>query len=204
MGTAVKWNLKIEHLMACNCNWGCPCGFQAPPTYGTCEAALAYRIVEGKYGDESLDGLGWALGAVWPGPLHELHGRGIVYLDSRAAGAKREALEAIATGKAGGPIGIFMSTITDGLEVLTAELEFNFDGKNSHFRVGEAMKVAFEPILNPVTGAEHKASILLPDGMIAKHEDHYSSKTFDVTAADLNFSYPGRTAIAMQNSWQGP
>ncbi len=190
--------------MACNCNWGCPCTFQAPPTYGTCEAALAYRIVEGKFGDESLDGLGWVLGAVWPGPLHEQNGRGVVYLDSQAEGAKREALEAIATGKAGGPMGIFMSTVTNGLEVLTAPLEFKFDGKNSHFRVGGAIEVAFDPILNPVTGVEHQASILLPGGMIAKHEDHFSSKTFDVHAASLNFSYPGRTAIAMQNTWEGP
>ena len=204
MEKPVEWKLKIEHLMACNCDWGCPCGFQAPPTYGTCEAALAYRIVEGKFGDESLDGLEWALGAAWPGPLHELNGRGVVYLDSRAEGKKRDALEAIATGKAGGPIGIFMSTITKGLEVLTAPLEFKFDGKNSYFRVGEAIDVAFEPILNPVSGAEHKASVLLPDGMIAKHEDHYSSKTFDVHVPGLDFSYPGRTAIVMQNTWEGP
>lgn len=200
----VKWNLKVEILMACNCDWGCPCAFEAPPTHGTCEAALAYRIVQGKFGDETLDGLEWVLGAVWPGPLHELNGRAVVYLDSRAKGAKREALEAIATGKAGGPIGIFMSTITDGIEVLTAPLEFNFDGKNSSFRVGETIEVAFEPILNPVTGAEHRATILLPDGMIAKREDHYSSKTFNVQAENFNFSYPGQAAIAMQNTWEGP
>ncbi len=152
MGKPVEWKLNIEHLMACNCNWGCPCTFESPPTYGTCEAALAYRVVDGNYGDESLDGLGWALGALWPGPLHEQNGRGVIYLDERAEGAKREALEAIATGKAGGPMGIFMSTITNGLEVLTAPLEFKFDGKHSHFRVGEVIEVAFDPILNPVTG----------------------------------------------------
>lgn len=204
MAETLKWTLNIEHLMACNCNWGCPCGFQAPPTYGTCETALAYRIVEGHYGDEALDGLGWALGAAWPGPLHEQNGRGVVYLDSRAEGAKREALEAIATGRAGGPIGIFMSTITKGLEVLTAPLEFKFDGKNSHFRVGGTIEVAFDPILNPVTGADHQATVLLPDGMIAKREDHFSSKTFDVHTAGLSFSYPGHAAIAMQNIWHGP
>ena len=66
MGKPVEWKLNIEHLMACNCNWGCPCTFESPPTYGTCEAALAYRVVDGNYGDESLDGLGWVLGALWP------------------------------------------------------------------------------------------------------------------------------------------
>ncbi len=199
-----KWTLEMEILMACNCDWGCPCGFEAPPTHGTCEAALAYRIVAGNYGGQALDGLAWALGVFWPGPLHERNGRGVVYLDSRAEGAQREALEAIATGQAGGPIGIFMSTVTNGIEVLSAPLEMTFDGKNSHFSVGDAIDVAFEPIRNPVTGHEHQASILLPQGMIAKREDHFSSKTFDVNAPGLSFSYPGQAAITMQNTWQGP
>ncbi len=81
MGKPDKWTLKMEILMACNCDWGCPCGFEAPPTHGTCEAALAYRIIEGNYGGEALDGLAWVLGAFWPGPLHERNGRGVVYLD---------------------------------------------------------------------------------------------------------------------------
>ena len=204
MSKPIKWKLKIEHLMACNCNYGCPCSFEAPPTYGTCEAALGYRVVEGKYGDVTLDGLKWVLAAVWPGPLHERNGRGVVYLDSRAKGAKRDALEAIATGRAGGPIGIFMSTVTAGLEVRTSPLEFKFDGKGSYFRAGEAIQVEFEPIRNPVSGEEHQAAVLLPAGMIAKREDHFSSKTLSVNAAGLNYSYPGRTAIAMQNIWRGP
>ncbi len=204
MSKPIKWKLKVEHLMACNCNYGCPCSFEAPPTYGTCEAALAYRVVEGKYGDVTLDGFKWVLAAVWPGPLHERNGRGVVYLDARAKGAKRDALEAIATGKAGGPIGIFMSTVTAGLEVRTAPLEFKFDGKRSYFRAGEAVEVEFEPIRNPVSGEEHHAAVLLPAGMIAKREDHFSSKTLYVNAAGLNYSYPGRTAIAMQNIWRGP
>ena len=204
MNKPIKWKLKIEHLMACNCNYGCPCSFDAPPTYGTCEAALAYRVVEGKYGDVTLDGLKWIVAAVWPGPLHERDGRAVVYLDARVKGEKREALEAIATGKAGGPIGIFMSTVTAGMEVCTAPLEFKFNGKRSYFRAGEAIDVEFDPIRNPVTGEEHHAAILLPGGMIAKREDHYSSKTFHVNADGLYYSYPNRTAIAMQNIWRGP
>ncbi|MGH2544702.1 MAG: DUF1326 domain-containing protein, partial [Ardenticatenaceae bacterium] len=105
MSKPIRWKLRVEHLMACNCNWGCPCAFNAPPTYGTCEAALGYRVVEGKYGDVALDGLQWVAAVAWPGPIHEGQGRGNVYLDARAEGAQRDALEAIATGQAGGPIG---------------------------------------------------------------------------------------------------
>ncbi|MFQ5871506.1 MAG: DUF1326 domain-containing protein [Candidatus Geothermarchaeales archaeon] len=204
MSKQMKWKLKIEHIMACNCNWGCPCSFESPPTYGTCESALGYRIAEGRYGDVSLDGLRWVLVAAWPGPLHERNGRGVVFLDERAKGLKREALEAIATGKAGGPIGLFMSTVTAGLEVRKAEIEFRFAGKESSFRVGKQVQVDFEAIRNPVTGTEHQASVLLPGGMLTKREDYYSARNFSVDVDGLTFSYPGRNAIACEAMWRGP
>jgi len=200
----IKWRLEIEHLMACNCNWGCPCSFNSPPTYGTCESAEAYRVVKGHYGNTSLAGLKWILAAAWPGPLHEKNGRGVVYLDQRATGAQRPALESIAIGQAGGPIGIFMSTIDAGLEIHTARIEFKFAGKHSLFRAGEAVEVTFEPIRNPVTAKEHHASIALPSGMISKREDHFSCKTFRVQADGLRYSFAGRTAIAMRGHWRGP
>src|SRR5438552_14216347 len=68
--TEPKWKLKVEQLMACNCNWGCPCSFDAPPTYGKCETALAYRIAKGSYGGVALDGLKFILVAAWPKAIH--------------------------------------------------------------------------------------------------------------------------------------
>ena len=68
----------MEHLVACNCDWGCPCAFEARPTTGHCEGAVAHRIVAGKYGDVTLDGLKWVLLVRWPGAIHEGSGRGIV------------------------------------------------------------------------------------------------------------------------------
>src|SRR2546426_12654688 len=105
-----KWKLKVEQLMACNCNWGCPCSFDAPPTYGRCETALAYRIAKGSYGGVALDGLRFILVAAWPKAIHLGHGRGVLFLDAQATGPKREA---IATAEAGGPMNIYMSMMTD-------------------------------------------------------------------------------------------
>ncbi len=204
MKKPIRWRLKIERLMACNCNWGCPCTFESPPTYGTCEAGMAFHIAEGKYGNIVLDGLNWALAASWPGPLHERNGRGVVYLDERATFTQRDALEAIATGKAGGPIGVFMSTVTAGIEVRTAPIEFHAAGKKSRFRVPGQVEVAFGPIRNPVTGEEHHASTLVPTGMMTKREDHYSADIFSVNAGTLRFEYPGRNADAFSHTWRGP
>lgn len=204
MSDIPKWNLRIEQLVACNCNWGCPCSFESPPTYGTCESALAYRVVNGKYGDVILDGLVWVLVAVWPGPLHERGGRGIVYLDDGMSAPECEALEAIATGRAGGPIGIFMSTVTAGVEVRIAPIEVHVAGKDSWFRVQDQVDVSFGPIRNPVSGEEHRAAALLPTGLLTRREDFYSAEAFSVNAGETQFAYPGRNAIASRSTWQGP
>ena len=34
---------------ACNCDWGCPCNFDAPPTYGHCEGMYVWAVDEGRY-----------------------------------------------------------------------------------------------------------------------------------------------------------
>jgi hypothetical protein len=48
------------------------------------------------------------------------------------------------------------------------------------------------------------AVMLLSGGLIARREDHYSSQILQVNADGFTFSYPGRTAIAMQSVWRGP
>src|SRR5213592_1349820 len=143
--TEPKWKLKVEQLMACNCNWGCPCSFDAPPTYGKCETALAYRIAKGRYGGVALDGLKFILVAAWPKAIHLGHGRGVLFLDAQATGPKREALEAIATAKAGGPMNIYMSMMTEPPEVGAARIECRCIGKRTHVRIGEAAPFADEP-----------------------------------------------------------
>jgi hypothetical protein len=79
------WKVHAYFLDACNCDWGCPCQFNAKPTHGNCEGVAGYHIVMGRYGTNiKLDGLNMALIASWPGPLHEGHGRASYYIDNRA------------------------------------------------------------------------------------------------------------------------
>lgn len=204
MARRTKWRLKVEHLMACNCNWGCPCSFDSPPTYGKCETALAYRVVEGKFGGVPLDGLKWILVAAWPGAIHLGNGRGAVYLDERAKGAKREALESVAMAKAGGPMKVYMSTFVSEPEVFSAKIDFRFAGKGSVFRAGKSVHVELEPMRNPVTGKEHRVVTLLPTGLLTKREESFSAKVFRVKTETFDFDYPGRNANASASLWYGP
>ncbi len=199
-----SWKLELDHAMGCNCNWGCPCSFDSPPSHGSCEAALVYKVRQGTYGQVDLDGLLWLIAAAWPGPLHEGNGRAVVFIDDRATDEQRKAVEAIATGRAGGPIGILMSTVTAGIDARSAKITFDPRGKDSSYSVEGHVAVEFEPIRNPVTGEEHHVSTLLHTGMLNKREDHYSTKKLSVDAGDIRFSYPGRNAFTSRVTWEGP
>ncbi|PYR26449.1 MAG: hypothetical protein DMF92_18425, partial [Acidobacteria bacterium] len=36
---AANWTLKGYLIGSCNCDWGCPCTFNARPTYTKCQGA---------------------------------------------------------------------------------------------------------------------------------------------------------------------
>jgi len=37
-----KWLFEADYLQACNCEYGCPCEFQAPPSSGFCAGVGAW------------------------------------------------------------------------------------------------------------------------------------------------------------------
>ena len=66
-----KWAIEADYYQTCNCDYGCPCEFEAPPTMGFCEGIGAYKINKGNHGDVNLDGLGFAFALHSPAALHE-------------------------------------------------------------------------------------------------------------------------------------
>ena len=75
--THVDWSIKGPEIAACNCEWGCPCQFNALPSHGNCRATAAMRIDEGHFGDVRLDGLKFVGMFAWPRAIHEGHGEGM-------------------------------------------------------------------------------------------------------------------------------
>lgn len=96
------WRFEADYFTACNCDWGCPCNFNARPTEGRCMGWGAWDILTGKFGAISLAGTRFAVYYMFPGPVDEGEGTARTYIDSRAAPDQQKALELIGTGKAGG------------------------------------------------------------------------------------------------------
>src|SRR5215204_2358735 len=148
----IKWSIEAEFVQACSCDYGCPCEFSAPPTRGFCEGTGGWRIIKGNYGDVSLDGVVLGFAAHWPKAIHDGNGTMALFIDERSTPAQRDALLTICSGKAGGlPFEILATTITKVLEPVFAPVQFDFNGRESSIRFGDALNVAMEPIKNPVT-----------------------------------------------------
>ena len=69
-----SWTLTGVVLVACNCDFGCPCNFNAPPTHGKCEGGWTWHVQHGSFDGVSLDGLNFSVYANWPGAIHEGNG----------------------------------------------------------------------------------------------------------------------------------
>ena len=152
MGDA--WSMKGTVVVACNCDYGCPCNFQALPTMGKCEGGWTWHVDEGAYGDVRLDGITFTLTVNWPGAIHEGDGVAVLLVDERSDDAQRDAIHTLVKGDVGGPWGVLGWTwpTLEGPEAVPYELQL--DGIRAIVRAGDLYEVESEPIRNPVTGAE--------------------------------------------------
>lgn len=163
------WRLRGEWLKNCNCAYGCPCDFNARPTNGSCQGLMAMRITEGTFGDVVLDGLAFAVTVDFPGPLHEGNGTLQPIIDERATPEQREALLGIMSGAhsdEGTLFHICSLIVSRLLEPVFAPIRFEFDmaGRRALLSVPGVLESEVEPIRNPVTGAEHRIQVLMPEG----------------------------------------
>jgi len=164
------WEIEATELVNCNCAYGCPCQFNALPTYGFCMGLGAFDIVRGRHGDVSLDCLR-AVGVFrWPGPIHEGRGEGWIVIDKRASEAQRHALERILSGEDTEPgktvWNVFASTMERAHDTIfeSIDMSIDVDARRGRVEVANIIELAAEPIRNPVTGAEHRARIELAEG----------------------------------------
>ena len=166
----VEWEVKAREFANCNCNYGCPCQFNALPTHGHCRAVVGYAIDEGHFGTTELDGLRAVYVAKWPGAVHQGNGELQIIIDERADATQREALRTILYGDETDPgttvWNVFRSMITTVHDPLYADIQFEVDieARRASLTVPNLVDMTGEPIRNPVTGAEHRARIELPNG----------------------------------------
>jgi hypothetical protein len=203
---ATKWHINGDYVLACNCDYGCPCNFNARPTMGFCQGVVGFQIAEGAYGDVRLDGQKAFVAVKWPGAIHEGNGVAAIFLDESASPPQRDALGKIVSGEAGGPPwAIFATTWSRVLGPYFAKIELRVAGKDTQASVHERFKITFQPIRNQVTKVEAYPKVVLPQGFVFQEGDQYSLKEFWVHASpELQFAHPGKVGELAKVRWQGP
>ena len=166
----VEWSMQGVEVVTCNCDWGCPCQFNTPPTHGHCRAYTFVQIEHGRFGDVPLDGLRWGMLASWPAAIHHGNGTFQAIVDERGDDRQRAAMEAVALGRETDPgtlvWQVFSTTVTTVLPTLHASIDLNIDMPSctATLRIPDVIDASVSPIENPVTGKRHRARIVLPAG----------------------------------------
>ncbi|MEX2556658.1 MAG: DUF1326 domain-containing protein [Actinomycetota bacterium] len=188
---AEAWRINGTVLIACNCDWGCPCNVNARPTQGYCEGGWTWVTDEGRIGDVAIDGLSVSVFCKWPGAIHEGNGTAISFIDERADETQREALTRLVRGQVGGPWEVFINTYTlAGPE--PAHYELTLDDYATTLRIGDTVHLELTPMSNPVTGAEAHSELHMPEALVVKRAVLATNKTFRVTDPAIDYDYSGR------------
>ena len=189
----IDWHIKGKQFGNCNCNYGCPCQFNAPPTDNYCHGIGAFLIDEGFFGDTDLAGVKAVSMMKFPGPIHDGDGEMQIILDSNSTLMQQNAIQSIIYGKETEPMATAFSMYVSMMTkihhplIKNIELDINIETRICNLKAEDIITTKTEPIKNPITGDPHRARIVLPKGMEFKEAEMGSGTTEAYAAFDTNF-----------------
>jgi hypothetical protein len=133
-----RWTMKGQYMEACSCNFLCPCipkNATTPATHDFCKVALAFAVDAGSYGDVRLDGARFVFFAQSKAVMSQGDWIGGLIIDTAASDAQVEAVAAIASGAAGGPLALLAPLIGEFRGVERHPVTFVKDGKSVSVRI---------------------------------------------------------------------
>ena len=128
-----RWTMKGQYMEACSCNFLCPCipkNATTPATHDFCKVALAFGVDAGSYGDVKLDGVRFVFFAQSKAVMSQGDWIGGLIIDTAASDAQVEAVAAIASGAAGGPLALLAPLIGEFRGIERHPITFVKDGKS--------------------------------------------------------------------------
>jgi hypothetical protein len=140
-----QWRIEGEYMETCNCAFLCPCitsNLAAEPTSGDCKAAVALRIDKGEKDGVRLDGLSFIVLLHSPGAMADGNMTVGLIVDERASEQQVEAISAIATGAAGGPMAALGPLVGSVAGVERRPIQFEAEGLKRSVRAGDMIDQA--------------------------------------------------------------
>jgi len=143
--TGTKWQIEGQYYENCNCDYVCPCvpwQMTVKPTKGSCIFAMGFAIERGRFGDVVLDGLGFVVVGVTPEEMAKGNWSVGVVVDERASAEQRDAIAAIASGSAGGPMAALSGLVGKLLGVESATISFTRQGESWSVAAADKIRLA--------------------------------------------------------------
>lgn len=151
------WRIEGQYMETCNCTYLCPCissNLAARPTEGDCKVAIAMRIDKGTKDGVKLDGLSFIVLLHSPKAMGEGNFTVGLIVDERANEKQAEAISAIATGAAGGPMAALGPLVGRVAGVEKRPITFEIDGLKRTVKAGELINQACEGVPGPARAGE--------------------------------------------------
>jgi hypothetical protein len=130
-----QWKVTGIYFETCNCEAACPCVFTSPPTDGACTVLLAWHIERGNFANVALDDLNAVFAVHSPGHMLQGNWKVALYLDERADGAQKDAMEKIFSGQAGGHLAALAPLISEVMGVKSVSIEYRANGRQRSVRI---------------------------------------------------------------------
>ena len=174
-----SWSVAGQYYETCNCDFVCPCvpgQLAVRPTKGDCQFAMAFQIERGSFGNLTLDGLGFLILGYTPAEMGKGNWSVGLITDARASAEQRDAITAIASGQAGGPMAALSGLIGKFLGVESAPITFDRKGRTWTVKAGDLVNMS-------ATGA----SGLNPDTELRlENTGHPAADTFTLARASTS------------------
>lgn len=151
------WRIEGQYMETCNCSFLCPCitsNLTASPTEGDCKAAVAMRIDKGQKDGVALDGVSFIVLMHSPKAMAEGGITVGLIVDERASEKQAEAVAAIATGAAGGPMAALAPLVGRMAGVEKRPIRFTQDGLKFAVTAGDLIDQAIEGVPSAARAGE--------------------------------------------------
>jgi hypothetical protein len=143
------WRIEGQYMETCNCTFLCPCigsNLTAMPSEGDCKAAVAMRIDKGEKDGVKLDGLAFIVLMHSPRAMADGDITVGLIVDERASDKQAEAIGAIASGAAGGPMAALAPLVGRMAGTEKRPIRFESNGMKISVTAGELIDQALEGV----------------------------------------------------------
>lgn len=200
--TTTAWHLKGVGYEFCNCQPGCTCNFNGFPTSsdGSCQAAVANVIEDGRCGEVDLSGITALAIMDWPKAIHDGGGKAVFVVPEAVTDEQLNCMAQIFTGQLGGLPWSILGTTYEIAGVVRAAVEIEGQGLNVTVRAEGVGQASGRMLRNPVTDEEHGVSIVLDEGFIWK-TGRCGQGSFEVEAEGIHMAFQDTNWILYDFDW---